>query len=1297
MKAKRIGKKGLSIVLSLIILLTSCSVVLRVVAAEKEVNINIELLESVLNDRSWIVDTLVEGDHSGNPYAVSNLSSDDISIMDEVIDSYLENDSFAFLVTAMELYENKGEYLSGAANSVLSLFIDEDNMHDWIASVDQLKYESLIKEVTKTNYTASWGETLFEESAKLETFRQQAEIIEKITKFQNALTKKNSQFHKREEKLLKDPVNAQFGYKLEIEDYAGLVMDSYAAEMTDYIGNALLMLKPGRKDELKAKQEGYDALSALATYQSTKIPQNTINAEKEFRDNMFDRTNNALQLMGQVLEIGEMTADYAVFLEALCAQKEMLIDTTTRIADFSDEPDMVIAFSNFTEAANAAADEKIMDCAHIQDLIRQETAVTDILSHFAKEAKSKILKIADKKLKNVGEEVVSSVFSDASDIIELGVWLGDKATGIKDTSKKIYLCIYLKSIISTVARMCKQDIAVYNADKTDENAKKVLNDLQFLKQLRLCGEKIAQESIVSSMESWIGIIAGGNITKKYMDERLQCMTDNLLGCSFNPICTDVFEMEQDDTLTFLSKSINCRSYVEAVYTKEDGTTTYIAEADLKLMGGVDLNGATVNVVGASEGVYLSYIKNTVNGGKINIGCDNVSIGTIENTAELTVSIPDATAEFTITDTIINTGKLILNTYTDTYDSNPNIKLWNIKNSGTVSSVNMPLNTMGQVENNGTINACVNICGDGSFYRENPFYAFDSQAITGNGTFTRLSFSSANKKGTTILGTHMVTQWLSNQSSRIATGENLWVTGSCQVADNNFNGGLSFINYSLPQYLTVNGTSKIKGSVTFSNGVQINGDLIITEQADELVLNGETKVKGDYYHNGGIVSGSDWLDLYSDVYINTDTAQINKLRLSGGTQQSFTASNTLTITELYNNNLSLSGVTVNSKVYVTNLLQMGSLAHFEKGTNIILTGDAVFNYNSREGDISTENWNCNQNLIVKGKLNSSGALNIGDNFTVETDTFTGSGTLNIGDGAVFTSNDMYNSTSAVTNNGTIKLLNDSKIGGAFAGGSLYVYGDLVTSGTFTPDNLYFENKFLQSYTGSAATVKNLIIKNSSADGFNVGNTINVSESFTNNAKNIINEEKIVLSPTATYICNGESKGDTTVTGQLTIPAGETLVINGELNINSGAGIVIEDGAKLVVKKNLDINKGNIYVAPGSSLEIYDYLKVSGSTITADGDVIVKTDVKLTGSTLQGEGTFTFNGDLNTSSCTWNKPNIVFKSKLCQSVTGSAINVNNIKLENTSKDGITVGTTINYYGKYENLSEKVVGENKIVFKG
>ena len=120
--------------------------------------------------------------------------------------------------------------------------------------------------------------------------------------------------------------------------------------------------------------------------------------------------------------------------------------------------------------------------------------------------------------------------------------------------------------------------------------------------------------------------------------------------------------------------------------------------------------------------------------------------------------------------------------------------------------------------------------------------------------------------------------------------------------------------------------------------------------------------------------------------------------------------------------------------------------------------------------------------------------------------------------------------------------------------------------------------------------------------------------------------------------------------------------------------MEDGASLLVKRSLISNGATLLVESGGAVEITDYWSSSSDTVQVDGTLNVKGDAKLSSAAVSASGLLTFKGDLTVSGGTWNNPNVAFISKLPQVVSGSAISVGDLTVDNLSRTGIQIDAKI-----------------------
>lgn len=1302
-------KRILAVVLSIVIVFSSCCVGLYVYAENKTIDVNKELLESLLNDRYWVIETLVENDISNNPYAeASKMMSQ--TLTDEVLENYQTDAAFKALVDAMEIYANTGEYVSGFADSIVTTFMSwfaSDTsegalgaVDDILASTAELKYESILNSVLQTDYTSSWNQTLYDENMDLEYMKQLGSLLKKLPAYQ-AVLKDAVGLHGTTNSavIVYDPTNSvEADFEIDIETYINHFLTAYEQDLEAALVNAIGIPAVEGNEALKKKILAASYLGLVYAYERVVMPEIEYDLDDFYYDGMFEDTMSIMKGAGKVMNIANKTMDYAILMETLQAQKNTTVATMGRIESLTTDTDLAKVLNNYADLVNAEGDNLTLAYETVTDYLRNDKTITNFVTKKVTTGVPKLLEAGVKKYGGaktiVLQNGISVSLAKAGAIVGLAVWIADEAIGIKDTAKKIYVLKYLDKIIDEAVKTFNYDLAAYKNDKTDEKAQAVIDDLEFLKALRLYSEKTAYGSMSAQMESWIGLLLGGGETLEFLKQRYQASIDTYLGCTVSPISQNKLTLSKGDVLTVMTDTFSGdsgKTYSYAIWEKSSGETVYFAEPDYRMFNGIELNGATLRILKADNGFFLPVVDNNTDGAVIEIFCDNVVFGSLTNTAEMSVYQKKNDVPLEITDILSNSGTLNFTGYENSAD----ISVYELKNTGNVNISDTRFNIISNAYNSGTVTGPVNICGGSARY-ENSYFTMGRQTLSGTGTYSDLMFSNPAKNGVKISGETTVTNSVFNSSTRLFTSENIYLTGNCSVIDNYFKGNLSFKDYENSDSFVINGGASIYGAVTFGGVLTVNGGLNLTSNCTTLTINNNALVKGDFRYKAGVIVGQGQLSLKGDANITTSEPSISYLNFVGSTPQSFTSSNDLTVGKLNNNNTSLGGVTFNSKIFVTNTLYSGTNSAYGNGKNVILTGTAKSDGNTINGNISVQDWQCTDSVNIKGNLYASGAVSLAESITINAVNFyQTSGNLTLSEKSSLICSGEYSNKGTVINSGFVSVTDDCLISGAFSGGTLKVKGDISASAVLTPEILVFESKVAQSFKNTSSTeVENLTITNTSNTGFAVNSVINVTNCFNDESKNIINGENIVLNAGALYLSNGLTKTDLTLTGDYTVKSGETLVVNGDLILKSGAKLIVENGGTVTVKRSLKTTSSQIDVAEGGLIEVRDYFKSSSDTLNINGDLVIKGDCKISSSTVNAAGLITFKGDLTVSSGTWNNPNVNFESKLIQSVSGSSINVNNLAVNNTSKSGIIFSSKVYFYGEYNKEESVIIGETNLI---
>lgn len=1309
---KKLVKRPIAAITVLVVLVASCGTAMFAMPRQDKYDANKELLESLLKNRQWVIDTLVNGNTSNNPY-IKNADiakgKDSIFLERELLDNYQKSKLFMGLVAIMEVYQNPKEYLAQLTETELNILADEfgtselddlaELIDEWVKNIDELRYESILNDVLLSDYTSSYGETLFETDLKLETLRQRAEVYNKLSNYQTALSTHLNLSNKDSAIILYDPTNfTEADYEITTEDYVNNMLGAYDENLKTYLDQSINLPGLEGKSALKGKILSTSALAmSLACEYAVGNDENPTALRDMFRDYLCDDLIVSLNALGRTLDLESYSVNQAIMLEALINQKNTTVDTMQRLSERTTDKNMAKMLTHYADLCEEQGNQNVLSYNNVVNYMKDKNTVANLIAGLAKKGVSSFLE-EPFNYKGCSSYVLSNTIAGGlvriAAIVSLGVWLGDQLTGIKETSKCIYLCKTLDRVIQSMVNLFFEDSFRYIDKSSEENAKKVINDLEFLKKLRLFGEKTAFNSCKAQLNSWIGSLLSNDTSLEVYENQYQANIDLLLGCDLSPIGEKCMNISSGDCLSIIYDDFEGPHTILGTCEK-NGKSIYYPEIDYKILGGVTIDNGTLELNDLSDqSLYIPNITCTGNS-VIEVYSDNVAIGSITNTGTLSILVEHQGTPLEVTERLTNTGTVNIIGKKDNTEA---LNAYMVENSSNLNIVDTKLCVKGNMVNDGGINGTLELCGDGSQPYENGYFQYGQQCLTGEGTINNLILNNETSKGIKVKGRQNITESFSNPNTKLLSEKNVVVIDNCKIVDNYSYSGVTLNNYVADEKLVLKGCAYIEKNVDLKNGADLDGGLCLTNECSKLNLNNVTNVRGDLRYNQGVIEGSGWLKLHGDLYSIAQNPSFSKLDFVGKSAQQVKISSPITIETLNNTNSSKSGVTFNNSIYVTQKLMSGNSASYSNGENIILTETAEINGGEVNGSLSAKNWVCEKDAAITGTLYTDGDIKLNQGVSLQIKNFKQeSGNLAIEEGGKLICKNDYINKGTLQNAGKVSVAGDSQLNGAHTGGEYTFRGDVSGTSEFTPDRLEFNSKTTQSFSNSAnTTVKVLKISNDSNGGFNVGSVIAVKEQFDNNCKNLINGKNIQLMTGASYLIDSDSKGDVTIAGDIKLDGKSPWKVNGNLALNPGAVLDIPDGKVLVVQKGLISSSATINVAQGGKLQVNDYLKSSSDSINVDGNMIVKGDAVITSGNVGGTGLFSWKGDLRVSSGTWNMPNMEFDGKLPQRISGSTISVHDLTLNNPSKTGMNLQAVIYCYGEYIKNTTNVDHEDNLIEK-
>ena len=1310
------------------------TVFIRTYAEETYVSPDVAILENILNgDRHFVIDTLIgtnfKTDFSTNPHAIVNYIGNENTMMDNVLSQYQTDRVYKAAVDIMEKVYNSDEYAESTADFIAEyaadllsyLSVDAANfVSDLSYSKSQLNYESILKETLSADYTASDGTELSTKEIELENLERIDKGLKNLKSF-SSFFKSNASANHMNDNTFDDRMKYYNDYLIPYTDNMNSVLSAFA-DMQD---------SKGKSDEQK-KEDMVNFVTFLAMLnQMDRYEQANTDIESDivYYAPTFFVSDEALSLIksgDKAISTVSKTLSTYMFIESIATQSDSMKGALTRMARTADSS-LKPVLNTFANEIGEAGNQKLIAYESLMQYIRNAGVVKELEQNtgkfITKQISKRLPQVQALSKEGLLRTAASKAISDATAVVGISSWCADQTMSFGATCKKTYELKYLEDIIEQAIKTYRADLSTYQSNKTEENAKAVLDDLLLIQKLRLRGETIAYKMTQGQWNSPLGrILATGTLDTDhmlmdYLDSSYQARVDAFIGASAMPLSTDSLTIKSGETLTIGYRD---DAGLYGRYTKADGKEFCIGELDYRIANGITVNsGGRILTTADTPSTYIPYIIN--NGGQVLISQAPVITELTQNSGTTVLG----SSTYYIDNIELTGGELYSNT-------SANISSDSIIMSGTpvVSNINITTNdcnissTWNMSDSTLTVNSMANVSG--TLSGGNVYYNGDSSG--GGGTIDNLIISGSNNQTLSGIlnatnltysntgtvnqsGTINVTGTVKNTSSKVNNGQNTVLKSTGSIYGNHYNSGLTLDGVTIDKTMTFSGTLGTQNTVNLED-VAIDGAIV--QNSGTLDLNGDVTVKSDSFFGGTVTNNSTYYTS-GDITVNS-TNSFNDIITNGKVKQAITG--TLNVNSFTNTNPK--GVTVANTVNVSETLknEYGSIS----GMGMTLLSGGKFNGNIYNGDVTIKSADCDIPAKITGNVVLSATNTINQNaqiggyltansgtLTIDKSTLTVGGAVNLSTLLITDSDSNLNFNSDFTNSSTITgnsanfvikgimqnsgTINNCKLSlskefvntGTVSGGSITTKNEIYNNGTINVNNLSLNSATFFDVSGNSIATTDLNL--SGRGKVNLKTNINVSGNYTNSGTKV-NDDYIIIALGKNIIEN-RTYQTLNVTTDLILD-GCTVTAD---TLNAQAGIKLTNGAKLIVNKMLTASGSNkkIEIDDTSQLNIKKLSSISSyADIIVDGELIFGSDTAISSAKLSGTGTITVKGDLYGSSLTVNKPqNVNIVGKTPQIISASGASFYNLNISNTSRSGVKFENTVYYYGDYNANGSKVTG--------
>ena len=1037
--------------------------------------VNAAMLDSILDggDRHWVIETLVDDNWSNNPYNLVSKNNKPHGLAEDVLERYKNNALFKLEVDIMMRYYNLGSYMdqwvddaTGVSDELEEQFGSTEAanayMKELCKGIDEQQYQAILNEVIRKNYTTTDGKTLRDREAGTSRYRM----------LQDLQTKTNTFIKK---------ANALFDYYVDVEDAPNdLALAKNYVQIFSSTYNDLLDLFKDNFDKILEKHGDDDPAerayyvknvsilaSALLTYGAYDDDTTTtfIGCEplwQVFEDTYVPGVKAVFSAAGKAAKFTNTQLDNLAVQEALLQDGESLTGTLKRTAEQSGDKHYQKVVSGY---------EAMITEGYNNDVIFWQTVGATLNN------RRPVQSLVEKKLKKSLTENLTlytglstdpySFSSSSIRGISLGVWLADQVVGLESTVKKTYELLYLQKILDYAIKVYQSDLGTYQGSQIEENAAKVLDDLAFIRRLRLRQENIAYNCAKGQLDSALGVLLSNGSEADQWEKMYQSSIDTLVMTDWQVL---------PDTKMSLSGGNLFLDYdsryggVYARYQSDSGIRT-IPEILYQAAMGLELENVNVNILptgSAWKNISLPYLDMTngtlrIRGCTLNTGelylngttvelCDTAaSLQTGDMTVKNTeLDAPEGTAieadSLSVSGSLTAVGVQLQVNQETAIESGASVDLGDgellstdtrlgskaklkcktlegqtlsVGQDASVDAENVQAANSLELKNgaiNGTTIAGGDVTGSGGTVTSLNLNGTVRQNVAGALQVTDLMVTNTAPRGVNLTGTLQVSGTAQDLLTRIWGGKNVMLASGCRILGSSYRSDVT-LQGTTAAGVSFGGTVYVDKKATFGTGVVLKSGLA-NRSADTAALlsmsaGGDLRVGGTAYLNKLTIQGADDLYFGGDVYTKETVWDDDaRVALNGKLEQTISGDG-FTVPELTLTNHSEGGIDFQSTVQVNGTL------HTDKDVKI---GSSGLKLNGTvDGD--TVNGNLTVLSLKDAELLTlSGTLSFGEQGVIWNSTLQIGKNLNLGNGTVQLEDTVLKVQGGIGSNGATAELN-----------------------------------------------------------------------------------------------------------------------------------------------------------------------------------------------------------------------------------------------------------------------------------
>lgn len=451
------------------------------------------MLDNILTERSWVIETIVENKLTNNPYAVyKKIQGDKLASMDAA--NIMKNPVFSALVNTYDFAVNLNTEIEdvfvGEQTEALSelIFVFNDNAQmvfdDIYTTRQEAKIQGALQNIVNVQYTSEeLGCSFSSEDNNKSMIEECLSIIKKAEPYAEAGKDLIDNFATGTETVLKSKMLSY------TNEYVPLLADSAIKYLDEYIKS----YKTSTSSKMKAYKQQclYEKLNGIQYLKSIKFDDDAImrSWKRELDLNFYaSNVSKLLDKAEKPIELITGALNVYVEYEKILSNAQKISEQFEHLAEFTTDSKLKNEIKRFSKKVEMAGEEQVCSIYDGIVLAYENDIFSGATDYLEEKIKNKFLQIWESTASVSNKYTATNVLAKYNAVlfgITMGSFIADKSLNTEAVVNSLLEIQLDQKLIKIMEELFYEDLKQYQDNPTEQQAEIVLEDLNLIKKTKM--------------------------------------------------------------------------------------------------------------------------------------------------------------------------------------------------------------------------------------------------------------------------------------------------------------------------------------------------------------------------------------------------------------------------------------------------------------------------------------------------------------------------------------------------------------------------------------------------------------------------------------------------------------------------------------------------------------------------------------------------------------------------------------------------------------------------------------------